>query len=208
MKLVVFGATGRTGRLVVEQALRQGHEVAAVVRNAAKLGVNGERLNLVEANLEDTARIEGALAGADAVISALGSGQGTLTRFARIIVPAMQRAGVNRIVSLVGAGVAEPGDPSSIGRTIMLSVMKLLAGEVLADAAAHAELLRRSGLEWTLVRPPRLTDGPATGALTHGPALALGPAHQISRADLAGFMIEVEEKRLYIRQSPMVAARR
>lgn len=121
------------------------------------------------------------------------------------IVPIMEARGPRRFVSLVGAGVAEPGDPYSFGRTIMLTLMKVLAAGVLNDASDHARIVRKSSLDWTLVRPPRLVDGPAVGNLVHAAHLKLGPSASITRADLAGFMLEISGVRTYVQQSPMVA---
>lgn len=206
MHIAVFGANGRTGRLVVDEALAGGHHVRAYVRDAARLPAGRPGLTVHEGQVDDPAAIKAAITGADAVISALGSGGGTLTRFAEALIPQMQAAGVSRVVSLIGAGVSEPGDPGSLGRTAMLTLMRLLAGGVLKDAEAHAKLLRASPLRYTLVRPPRLTEGPATGRLQSAPSLALGPGHSISRADLAAFMLECALADSFVRQSPMVAS--
>lgn len=205
MKIVVFGASGRTGRLVVEQALAAGHEVTAVVRDPGKLAIADEALRVVQGAADQPDTIGAAVLGAQAVISAVGSGKGTLTALAQNLVPAMSAAGVHRLVSLVGAGVSTPGDQHSLGRTVMLGLMHLVARDVLADAVQHAKDVEASSLDWTLVRPPRLTDGPATGRITHAAHMVLGPASSITRADLAAFMIELAVTGRYSREAPMVA---
>lgn len=205
MRLSVFGATGKTGALIVKAALAADHEVNAFVRDPAKMTGTHERLHVVQGDAADADSVVRAIEGCDAVISALGSGHNTLTMFGEVAVPAMQRLSVKRIVSLVGAGVSEPGDPASIGRTIMLTLMGLIAKGVLEDASRHADQLRQSELDWTLVRPPRLADGEATGNIEHAPTLKLGPSRSITRADLAQFMLTVVTSDQYIRQSPMVA---
>lgn len=205
MRIVVFGATGKTGSLIVKAALEAGHGVNAFVRNPAKLTETHELLHVIEGDVASAGSVAKAIEGCDAAISALGSGHNTLTRFGEAVVPAMQTSGVNRIVSLVGAGVSEPGDPASIGRTIMLTLMGLIAKGVLEDASRHADQLRGSKLDWTLVRPPRLADGEATGNIEHAPTLKLGPSRSIARADLAQFMLSLATSDQYVRQSPMVA---
>lgn len=206
MKLAVFGATGKTGREVVRQAFEAGHEVTAFVRSPEKLRIEHERLRVVQGDvLRDPAAIEEAVRGQDAVISALGSGNETLTTFARHAIPAMERTDVKRIVSLVGAGVPDPADEGSLGRTFMRALMKVVARDVLADAERHTEMLRESGLDWTLVRPPRLTEGPRRGEYRHAPAMKLGPKSTISRADLADFMLNLAGGGGYVRQAPMVS---
>jgi putative NADH-flavin reductase len=107
-------------------------------------------------------------------------------------------------VTLVGAGVPDERDPGSLGRTLMRGVMKLVARHVLEDAERHAHTVRASGLEWTLVRPPRLTDGPRRGTYRTG-WLKLGPRESISRADLAEFMLHAAANGTFVRQAPMVS---
>ena len=205
MKIAIFGATGKTGVLIVKAALREGHEVNAYVRDRAKLGIQHEKLHLIQGNLSDPQTIEKAILGTDAVISALSSGKGTLTVFGGLAIPIMRRLAIKRIVSLVGAGVSEEGDPSSFGRSIMLGLMNLIAKDVLSDATKHADQLRGSDLDWTLVRPPRLVDGAATGKIEHSEHLKLGPSRSITRADLANFMLKAATSSQYTQASPMVA---
>jgi putative NADH-flavin reductase len=208
MKLTVFGATGKTGRHVVEQALDAGHEVAAFVRNPAKLELRHERLRVVQGDIADAAEVREAVRGQDAVISALGqtktSSKDVLTVAARHLVPAMQDEGARRLVTLVGAGVPDERDEGSLGRTLMRGLMKLVARHVLEDAERHAEIVRSSDLEWSLVRPPRLTDGPKQGEYRTG-YLQLGGTNTISRADLADFMLTLATDGRYVREAPMVS---
>jgi putative NADH-flavin reductase len=107
-------------------------------------------------------------------------------------------------VTLVGAGVPDERDAGSLGRTVMRGLMKLVARHVLEDAERHAEIVRGSDLEWTLVRPPRLTDGPKKGEYRTG-YLQLGGTNTISRADLAAFMLRLAGEGRYVREAPMVS---
>lgn len=203
MRIIVFGATGKTGKHVVDECLARNLDVVAYVRNAQKLA--DRQISVVTGELTDASAIERALEGCDGIISALGSGNNTLTQFARTIVPVLEKHGPRRIVSLVGAGVGMPGDPSSFGRTAMLTLMRLIARPVLEDAEHHAQILIDSDLDWTLVRPPRLTTGPKAGVIDHAPSLKLGPSQSISRANLVAFMVETIVASSYVRQAPMVA---
>jgi putative NADH-flavin reductase len=207
MRMAVFGATGRTGREVVRQALERGHEVTAFVRAPGRLGVEHERLHEVVGSVEDAEAVAGVVGGRDAVLSALGAGNGTLAAFARSVLPALEAegSGGGRLISLVGAGVRDPADTRSAGRAFMLALMRLAARDVLADAQRHAGLLRASGAAWTLVRPPRLRDGAARGRYRHAPSLPLGPTSTIARADVAEMMIEIAESGSYLREAPMVS---
>lgn len=205
MRIVVFGSTGKTGVHLLTQGLAKGHDMTAYVRDSRRLPALEREARVVTGEVDDETSISRALENADCVISALGSGNGTLTKFAKTIVPAMEARGPRRLISLVGAGVAEPGDPSSLGRTVMLTLMKVLAAGVIKDATDHANILRDSKLDWTLVRPPRLVNGTPTGKVVHAPTLKLGPSASITRADLAAFMLEIAELGTYAKRSPMVA---
>ena len=119
------------------------------------------------------------------------------------LVDAMRNHNVDRLVTLVGAGVKSEGDPSSLGRSFMLTLMKLMVGDMLEDAQAHADYIRETDLDWTVVRPPRLTDGEHTGETEAG-YMKLGPGSTISRADLADFMLDQVASDEWVRQSPMV----
>jgi putative NADH-flavin reductase len=208
MTLTVFGGTGKTGRLLVEQALAEGHDTTVLVRNPARLDLNRDRLRVVTGDLGEAEGIDDAVRGADAVGSVAGhtksSGKDVLRQMTRHVVPAMKRHGVRRFVSLVGAGGHDPEDEATFGRTIMRTLMKVLAKDLLVDAEEHARMIRESDLDWTLVRPPRLIDGPRLGGYRTG-HLKLGPKQSISRADLADFMLGVAAHGKYVRQASKVS---
>jgi putative NADH-flavin reductase len=208
MNLAIFGATGKTGRLIVEQALAGGHHVNALARDPSKVSVSHPRLTVVPGAADQALAIEQVVSGVDAVVSAMGGGNGALTALGRNVTSAMTRAGVSRIVSLVGASVPEPGDPPSLSHGMLRAMTRLLAASTLEDGERHARELEASSLAYTLVRPPRLTDGPATGRIRHGLTLSVGPWSSISRADLAAFMLGVTLGSQYERAAPMVASSR
>lgn len=208
MNLTIFGATGRTGIELVTQALAMGHHVTAYVRNPAKLTITDEKLSVVEGSLEETDKINTAVSGADAVISALGpSGNKPgkpLTDGMNQIIEAMKAQNVKRLIVSTGAGVADPEDkPQLIGRFFSLA-LGLFAKHVLADSESMAEVIRNSGLDWTLARTPRLTDKPGTGQIKVGYA-GKGPGTQLSRADFAGFILAQIDDDTWLRKSPMVS---
>src|SRR5690606_23862660 len=131
------------------------------------------------------------------------SGEDVLTATVQHALAAMRRHGVRRLVSLVRASVADPRDPASVGRSMRRALMHLAAPGRLADAERHAELLRASGLDWTLVRPARLVDGPRRGAYRTG-YLVMGPRATISRPDLADFLVRLAVDGGYVHEAPMV----
>ncbi len=208
MKLAVFGATGRTGRPLVEQALERGHEVVAFVRDPSKLGVDHGRLAVTEGDVTDPAAVDRAVAGADAVLSVIGRGkdspEGMQTAATENIVAAMQKHGVRRLVSLTGAGVRDPRDEPKLFDRGITALLRLLQREVLEDAEGHARVIEKSGLDWVVVRGPMLTEGEKKGAYRVG-YVGKNSGTRISRADVADFMLRQVEDDTYLQQKPMIS---
>jgi putative NADH-flavin reductase len=191
MKVVVFGATGGTVRRVVGQGLAAGHELTAVVRDPARLPVRHERLEVARAEVLEPAQIVSALAGADAAVSALGprsyrAPTTVCSASARSILAAMDRAGVRRFVCVSAAPVAvdDPGD-KLLYRLAVRPVLRRLLKNSYEDMARMEDQVRRSGLDWTIFRPPRLTDGPRTGRYRTALNQNVPGGYFLSRADLA-----------------------
>jgi putative NADH-flavin reductase len=208
VNIVVFGATGRTGQPLVKQALAAGHTVTAYVRDPAKLDLNHAKLRVVQGQLNDPAKLEAAVRGQYAVLSALGPVKGgsktVMEEAARNLTIAMKNAGVHRLITLTGAGVAQPGDEPKAFNRFMSFMLNLMAKDVLLDSAKHAETVRRSGLEWTIVRVPMLTDDPHTGRYRVG-KVGVDDGPRISRADVADFMLKQLSDKTYIGQAPVIS---
>nr|WSW59113.1 SDR family oxidoreductase [Streptomyces sp. NBC_00998] len=198
MKLTVFGATGGVGREVVRKALDAGHEVTAVVRDPARLGVPAhDRLQVaVVRDLTDEDALVPVLAGRSAVISALGSASNKQARLApvtgpalRAVVSAMDRAGVSRLAAVsaapVGPDVATDG---FVARRIFLPLLRRALRDLYADLAAMEATIRASGTEWTVIRPPRLLNKPRTG-YRRVIGANVPNARTISRADVADALL-------------------
>lgn len=214
MKLVVFGATGRTGRHVVETALENGHDVTAFVRDPAKLDLDHENLRVVVGDAYTGEGVAEAIEGgpaddkpADAVISVLGQSKSTpddlLTVAGRHILDAMEAGGVDRFVTLVGAGVRTEDESVSLGGKVMGGLLKLVSRAVLTDAEAHVADVRSRDFRWTVVRVPRLGDGDPRGEYQSGEDLKLG-FEAVERADVASFMLDVVEADRYVGDLPKV----
>lgn len=206
MRLTIFGASGQTGRLVLGQALAARHDVSVMVRNPAKLGPAGDRVRVVQGAADQPQAIREAVEGSSAVISTMGAGQGTLAAFGPSLVSAMRSAGVTRLVALAGASIAVRGDRRSLSHALLRAITRFLARDVLADGERHVAEVMASSLDYTLVRPPRLTNGSATGHVRHGTRLRVGPMSSISRADLAAFMLAAATDGAYWREAPLVAS--
>ena len=209
MKLAIFGATGKTGIPLVKQALDAGHEVKAFVRSPEKMSVKHERLELVQGDATDPKAVERAVQGTDAVLSALGHTKGSpddvQTVATRNIVAAMKRHKVERIVSLTGAGVSDPQDQPKLTDRAIKFLLSTLQKSVLTDAENHADVLRRSGLDWVIVRGPMLTEGKHTGKYRVG-YIGKNSGMRIPRADVADFMLKQVTDDRYLHQAPMVSS--
>ena len=207
-KVLIVGATGGTGRSLVEQALTAGHSVTAFVRNPEKVGRHHERLRVVAGDAASGApSLSQAMRGQDAVISALGRGQSfkadsLIQRSVPHLLAAMQEHGVRRLVFTSALGVAETVQQVPL---MMRVFARLLLRDIYADKAAGEALIRRSGLEWTIVHPAGLTNGPLTGTYRAGERLALRGFPTISRADTAHFLLSQLDDRSYIGKVVVIA---
>ncbi|MFI5818548.1 NAD(P)-dependent oxidoreductase [Streptomyces rishiriensis] len=193
MKFTVFGATGGIGREVVRQALDAGHQVTAVVRDPAGLGVTGDRLEVVRADLTDPQPLRTAVTGRDAVLSGLGARRrkdaGVAARLTRTVLTAMEAEGVRRllVVSAAPVGPAPAGD-GALDRT-MRSLVSAALKDVYADLREMEAELARSATDWTVVRPPRLQNKPLTGSYRTSVGGFPPRGRFIGRADVAHAML-------------------
>ena len=189
MNLAIFGATGGTGRQLVEQALEEGHTVTVLVRNPAAFPMQYERLSLVQGDVRDRARVETVVAGQDAVLSALGTNPrgpvSLCTDGIQRILMAMTRSHVHRLLVVSAYGAAE-----SHHRDLYNLLLWTLLKEKMMDKERMEELITRSNVDWTLIRPSFLTDGPRTRQYRSGPDLRMHVASHISRADVAAYMLQ------------------
>ncbi len=197
MNLTILGATGATGTLLVERALAAGHHVTALVRNPQKLTTTHPNLRAIAGDATDGAAVARALEGADAVISALGATKGALMADAtRAIVAGAERHGVKRVVVLSSFAVQR----ERLGGVAKL-MTGLMMGAMIKDKAAGEDLLRASGLDWTIVYATLLGSGPATGATVVPDGATLGMSQKIARADVAAFLLDTATGDQYRRAS-------
>jgi putative NADH-flavin reductase len=210
MKLTIFGATGATGTRLAEQAVAAGHEVTAVVRDPGRLAAAGrERMRIITADVMDPDAIIAAVAGADAVLSAIGPRGGGATTVsqdsARSIIRAMQEAGVRRLMTVSGSVVADEGEGPVMRYLLKPLVRATTLRHVCADMRQAEELVRGSGLDWTIMRPPRLTDRPATGAYRIAVDRNLVRGFSVARADLAECMLALLQDPAVVRRHVAIA---
>lgn len=200
MKLTVVGATGGIGRLLCAQATAAGHTVTAIVRDPTARP-DAARMVVADLAAAPAAELAAAVGGADAVLSALGprtaADAGIVSRGTRAVVAAMTAVGTSRLVVVSAAPIGtvasparprpprrDPGD-GLLMRTVLSPLVKRVFRDGYADLAAMEDLLRASGLDWTAVRPPRLTDGPRTGRYHTALDRNVRRGLTVSRADVA-----------------------
>jgi putative NADH-flavin reductase len=169
-----------------------------------------EHLTVVRGDAREEPVLREAVRGADAVISTLGPTKGSgpvLAVAVPLLLGVMEQEAVRRLVVLSGAGVTVPGDRKALPDRLVSLAMRVVARDLLADHEAALRALQSAGgrIDWTLVRAPRLGDDPPAGGLRHGERLNPGRA-QVSRADLAAFLLTQVTDRAYVGRAPFVAA--
>ena len=208
MRLLIAGASGRTGRLLTERALERGHEVTALVRDPSTFPEPGEHLRVLAGDVLAPETLTPAVGGQDAVISVIAPRPRTNGRVyvegTRNLADAAARAGVRRFVAVSAEGAgAESGTLTLAYRLVMrIPVVARLYPDI---ARMESELRSRTDLDWTVVRPPILTNGPRSGVVREavGPVLAGGL--RLSRADLAQYLLELVESGDHVREIVAVA---
>lgn len=206
-KILVLGATGGTGRLIVSQALARGHQVTALVRSPAKASdLKGARL--VVGDVRDEKALREALKGQDAVVSALGTPASPfrevtlLSTATRALVDAMKAEHISRLVCITGMGAGESAGHG--GFLFDRLIFPLLLRKVYADKDRQEAIVRDSGLDWVLVRPAVLNDKPGRDAIRSLEELSKFQGGTISRADVAAFVLDQLRSDAWLHRSPLI----
>ena len=207
MKIVIFGAAGATGRVLVERALAQGHEVTAFDRNMAALKIEHPKLSLVQGDIFNPSQVEEAIAGQDVVISVLGVRPGVTipvcSEGTEHIIEAMQKQGVKRFICQSAFAVAAlDGEWREIPWMVPILPFFPKVKAMFEDKVIQEREIQQSNLDWIIVRPATLTDGPRRGEYKVGEPLSMGPRAKISRADVADFLLEQVSNDTYVHQVP------
>ncbi len=207
MNITIFGASGLTGHELVYQALQQGHHVKAFVRNPSKLQVKHDNFLLFKGEILDYSAVVTAIKGQDAVFCALGAStplkqdpviiEGVIN-----IIGSMEQLSVQRFIYLSFLGVKESRE--NLGFFVNWIVAPLLRN-VIADHEKKEKIIKQSQLNWTIIRPPRLTNGPYKGIYLFGEQVRpKSLILKISRADLADFMLRQLKDNSFIKKAPLV----
>ena len=221
MKLTIFAATGGIGRQLLEQAVAAGHDVTAVARNPRNLPATQARVVTADLAAADAAVLQSAVGGADAVLSALGArtkaDTGVAARGTRAITEAMRASGVRRLIVVSAAPIGtvpspgrphpprhDPGDGFVI-RYLADPIIKRVLRAHYADLARMEDVLRDSDLDWTAIRPPRLTGKPVTGRYRTAYGQNIRGGAFVSRADVAHYMLRALDQPETFRQTVGIA---
>jgi len=207
MNILIVGATRGIGRALLEQALASGHAVTALVRNPQRLAIQHEQLRVVKGDIRDPDSVAAAVRGQNAVCWAIGvktpwDQPGVFSQGTKNLLQAMKQAGVKRLLCVTGIGA---GESKGHGGFIYDSIVRpFLFGSIYPDKDRQESLIKASDLDWTIVRPGFLTNGPLTKRYRALTDLTRITAGWISRADVAHFMLKELESNQYLRQAPLV----
>ena len=207
MKILVLGASGATGRQVVEQALGHGHDVVAFVRDPSRFRLWNEHLKVVTGDVTDPVAVQTAVQGCGAVISALGSrGERPVSVYSDGVantIRAMTARGMRRLVVVSSSGVGANASQLSFAARAMRSLPGLRP--VYEDMERMEGDVMLSDLDWTIVRPAALTDGPLTGIYRVVEGNMVPKGSKISRADVAALLLKCAQGGLYVHRAVAAA---
>ena len=209
MNILIVGATRGIGRQLLEQALTSEHTVTALVRNPKRLAAQHQRLRIIKGDILDSDSVTLAMTGQDAVCCTIGVkvpwirvtvfSEGT-----KNLLQAMKKTGVKHLVCVTGIGA---GDSKGHGGFLYDYIFKpLLAKAIYADKDRQESLIKESDVDWTIVRPGFLTNGPLTTKYRMLTNLAGVTAGKISRADVAHFILKEIESKQHLRQTPLLTS--
>jgi uncharacterized protein YbjT (DUF2867 family) len=207
MKILVLGATGATGKLIVGMAIAKGYEVVALVRSKAK-AADLVGVELIEGDARDPAALARAIAGCDAVVSSLGTAMSPfrevtlLSTATRALVGVMEQQNVRRLVCITGLGAGDSrGHGGFFFDRLFLPVM---LRKVYQDKDRQEDVIRASKLEWTIVRPTVLNDKPARGGVKALTDLSGVHGGTIARADVTEFVVQQLVAEAWLRKAPLI----
>jgi putative NADH-flavin reductase len=204
MKIAVFGASGKTGILIVYQALNQGHLVTAFARQQSKVTIQHKNLRVIQGDIMEQDKVRSAVDGQDAVLCALGVDKNKpntlLSDGTRNILLAMESAGVKRFICMSSAGILGNDAGFWFGKIIM----PLLLKHVFEDKKRQAKVIQESKAEWVIIRPTGLTDAPKTNTYKINPGIPT--SRTIPRADVADFMLKLLTNKKYDGLMPAISS--
>ena len=208
MRILIVGASKGIGLETTRQALAAGYDVRALARSATSINLSDTKLEKVQGDALDQQDVEAALAGVDAVIVTLGVGLGDLFKpvnlfsdVTRVLIDAMKAKGVDRLICITGFGA---GDSQASISLLQRVPFRIVFGRAYDDKSRQEDLIKKSGLDWTIVRPGVLLNGPRTGRYKVLREPSEWRNGIISRANVADFLIRQIEDRAFVHAAPVL----
>ncbi len=202
--IIVFGASGKTGILIVYQALNQGHQVTAFARQPSKVTIEHKNLRIIRGDVLDYDKVKEAVQGHDVVLCALGVDKNkpntVISDGTRNILKAMESTGVKRFICMSSAGILGNDGGFWFGKIIM----PLFLNHVFDDKKRQVNVIRESNADWVIIRPVGLTDAPKTNTYKVNPGIPTSKS--IPRADVADFMLKLLTDKRYDGQMPALSS--
>lgn len=206
MKIVILGASGKTGRELVSQALEQGYAVTAFVRDENKIRIKKPNLTIRVGDVRSQADLQAVLGGKDAVVNALGSNKlkdDLMTASTEALIRAMHAVGMRRAVMLSSFLMTDHQKPG-----LLMKAVSNISKGIIKDKSASESLLKDSGLDWTLVYATRLKSGPLTGNVrVVDSAEPVSLQNGINRADVANYMLELLDNESLYQKSVLITSK-
>ncbi|MDD4603346.1 MAG: SDR family oxidoreductase [Bacteroidales bacterium] len=204
MKIAVFGASGKTGILLVFQALNQGHQVTAFARQPSKVTIQHKNLRTVKGDVMDIVKVKEAVTGQDAILCTLGVSSNKpntlLSEGTRNILNAMEECGVKRLICMSSAGILGQDAGFWFGKIII----PLFLRHVFADKKRQSQIISESKADWVILRPVGLTDSPKTNS--YKVTLGNPTSRTVPRADVADFMLKLITDTRFDRKMPALSS--
>lgn len=210
MNITIFGGTGATGLLLISKALRSGHTVTVFARSPFKIPIQNQNLRIVKGELTESVKIEEAIKNADAVISLIGPNQKTrglvIANGIKNIVDSMNKHDVKRLIATATPSYKDSNDKFQFGFAFGVFMVKALIKDSYINIMQTGKFISESGLDWTLVRLPMLSNKPANGKINAG-YIGDGKINlfSLSRADLADFLLQQLNDKTWLKKSPVVS---
>lgn len=204
MKLAVFGASGKTGILIVYQALNQGQHVTAFARKASRMHIQHKNLRVIEGDIMDYEKVKSAVESQDAILSALGVDKNRpntiLSQGTANILKAMEEKGIKRFICMSSAGILGNDGGFWFGKIFA----PLFLNHIFADKKRQAQIIQESSTDWVLVRPVGLTDAPKTN--TYKVNEGTPTSRTVPRADVADFMLKLMSDKKWDKKMPALSS--
>ncbi|MDX1435692.1 MAG: NAD(P)H-binding protein [Anaerolineales bacterium] len=200
MRLAIFGATGKTGQILIDKAIDAGHQVTALARTPSELSIQNAPLKVVEGDAMDLEAVMNTISGTEAVLSVMPQHSVSIAN----ILASMEEYSIRRVVVAAGAGVPDPNDEPQLINHLISFLIRTFSRTAYEEAIKQNEIIRASNVDWTICRAPMLTGDPEGPVQVTYVGKEMG--RQLSRASYAQFILNQAEDTRYIHQAPVISS--